>query len=172
MQRYDIILGTTRGLAYLHEDFHVCIIHRDIKTGNILLDDDLQPKIADFGLARLLPEDQSHLSTRFAGTLGYTAPEYAIHGKLNIVGDNMQGAVFGELLDCLLKPTNIKEKISSLMLLASLGSECEETMLKQLMLLEFGKRTMLLKLKRPLKLLKELDSKFRKVLRIDVILVV
>ncbi|XP_045793279.1 cysteine-rich receptor-like protein kinase 2 isoform X2 [Trifolium pratense] len=161
MQRYDIILGTTRGLAYLHEDFHVCIIHRDIKTGNILLDDDLQPKIADFGLARLLPEDQSHLSTRFAGTLGYTAPEYAIHG-----------AVFGELLDCLLKPTNIKEKISSLMLLASLGSECEETMLKQLMLLEFGKRTMLLKLKRPLKLLKELDSKFRKVLRIDVILVV
>ncbi|XP_045822974.1 uncharacterized protein LOC123915781 isoform X1 [Trifolium pratense] len=89
-----------------------------------------------------------------------------------IVGDNIQGAVFGELLDCLLKPTNIKEKISSLMLLASLGSECEETMLKQLMLLEFGKRTMLLKLKRPLKLLKELHSKFRKVLRIDVILVV
>ncbi|CAJ2645738.1 unnamed protein product [Trifolium pratense] len=76
-----------------------------------------------------------------------------------------------KVLDCLLKP-NIKEKISSLMLLASLGSECEETMLKQLMLLGFGKRTMLLKLKRPLKLLKELHSKFRKVLRIDVIHVV
>ncbi|XP_045822867.1 cold-responsive protein kinase 1-like [Trifolium pratense] len=87
MQRYDIILGTARGLAYLHEDFHVCIIHRDIKTGNILLDDDLQPKIADFGLARLLPEDQSHLSTRFAGTLGYTAPEYAIHGQLSVKAD-------------------------------------------------------------------------------------
>ncbi|XP_062150447.1 cold-responsive protein kinase 1-like isoform X2 [Alnus glutinosa] len=82
-QRYDIILGTARGLAYLHEEFHVCIIHRDIKTANILLDDDFQPKIADFGLARLLPEDQSHLSTRFAGTLGYTAPEYAIHGQLS-----------------------------------------------------------------------------------------
>ena len=68
-QRYDIILGTARGLAYLHEEFHVSIIHRDIKTSNILLDDDLQPKIADFGLARLLPEDRSHLSTRFAGTL-------------------------------------------------------------------------------------------------------
>jgi serine/threonine protein kinase len=68
-QRYDIILGTARGLSYLHEDFHVCIIHRDIKTSNILLDDDLQPRIADFGLARLLPEDQSHVSTRFAGTL-------------------------------------------------------------------------------------------------------
>ncbi|XP_031275887.1 cysteine-rich receptor-like protein kinase 2 isoform X2 [Pistacia vera] len=82
-QRYDIILNTARGLAYLHEDFHVCIIHRDIKPSNILLDDDFQPKIADFGLARLLPDNQSHLSTKFAGTLGYTAPEYAIHGQLS-----------------------------------------------------------------------------------------
>nr|AMM43046.1 LRR-RLK [Vernicia montana] len=82
-QRYDVILGTAQGLAYLHEQFHVCIIHRDIKPNNILLDDDFQPKIADFGLARLLPEDKSHLSTRFAGTLGYTAPEYAIHGQLS-----------------------------------------------------------------------------------------
>ncbi|XP_068495473.1 cold-responsive protein kinase 1-like [Phaseolus vulgaris] len=86
-QRYDIILGTAMGLAYLHEEFHVSIIHRDIKTSNILLDDDLQPKIADFGLARLLPEDHSHLSTRFAGTLGYTAPEYAIHGQLSEKAD-------------------------------------------------------------------------------------
>ncbi|XP_072092884.1 cysteine-rich receptor-like protein kinase 2 [Arachis hypogaea] len=86
-QRCDIILGTARGLAYLHEEFHVSIIHRDIKSGNILLDDDLQPKIADFGLARLLPGDQSHLSTRFAGTLGYTAPEYAIHGQLSEKAD-------------------------------------------------------------------------------------
>ncbi|KAM3734428.1 hypothetical protein ACB098_10G014100 [Castanea mollissima] len=68
-QRNDIIVGTASGLAYLHEQFHVCIIHRDIKTSNILLDNDMQPKIADFGLARLLPEDQSHLSTNFAGTL-------------------------------------------------------------------------------------------------------
>ena len=68
-QRFDIILGTARGLTYLHEEFHVCIIHRDIKSSNILLDDYFQPKIADFGLARLLPEDKSHLSTKFAGTL-------------------------------------------------------------------------------------------------------
>ncbi|XP_028799174.1 cold-responsive protein kinase 1-like [Neltuma alba] len=81
-QRYDVILGIARGLAYLHEEFHVRIIHRDIKTNNILLDDELQPKIADFGLAKLLPQDKSHLNTRVAGTLGYTAPEYAIHGQL------------------------------------------------------------------------------------------
>ncbi|XXG87287.1 hypothetical protein AAC387_Pa11g2008 [Persea americana] len=82
-QRFNIILGMARGLAYLHEEFHSCIIHRDIKSSNILVDDEFQPKIADFGLARLLPGDQSHLSTKFAGTLGYTAPEYAIHGQLS-----------------------------------------------------------------------------------------
>ncbi|KAK4430450.1 Cysteine-rich receptor-like protein kinase [Sesamum alatum] len=82
-QRCNIIFGTARGLAYLHEQYHVCIIHRDIKPSNILLDDDFQTKIADFGLARLLPENQSHVSTKFAGTLGYTAPEYAIGGHLS-----------------------------------------------------------------------------------------
>ncbi|KAI9100335.1 hypothetical protein K1719_024553 [Acacia pycnantha] len=54
---------------------------------NILLDDDLQPKIADFGLAKLLPEDKSHLSTNVAGTLGYTAPEYIIYGQLSEKAD-------------------------------------------------------------------------------------
>lgn len=68
-QRLNIIAGIARGLAYLHEEFHSCIIHRDIKPSNILLDDEFQPKIADFGLARLLPEDQSHVNTNFAGTL-------------------------------------------------------------------------------------------------------
>ncbi|GAA0143112.1 transmembrane signal receptor [Lithospermum erythrorhizon] len=81
-QRYRIIFGTARGLAYLHDQFHVRIIHRDIKSSNILLDDEFLPKIADFGLARLLPDDRTHLSTKFAGTLGYTAPEYALHGQL------------------------------------------------------------------------------------------
>ncbi|EHA8589207.1 cold-responsive protein kinase 1 [Cocos nucifera] len=82
-RRFDIIVGIARGLAYLHQEFHVCIIHRDIKSSNVLLDDNFQPKIADFGLARLLPGDHSHLSTKFAGTLGYTAPEYALHGQLS-----------------------------------------------------------------------------------------
>ncbi|XP_042435708.1 cysteine-rich receptor-like protein kinase 2 isoform X1 [Zingiber officinale] len=82
-QRFDIIVGVARGLAYLHQEFLVRIIHRDIKCSNILLDNNFQPRVADFGLARLLPEDKSHVNTIFAGTFGYTAPEYAIHGQLS-----------------------------------------------------------------------------------------
>ncbi|MBA0807428.1 hypothetical protein Gohar_023233 [Gossypium harknessii] len=98
-QRFDIIVGTAKGLAYLHEEFHACIIHRDIKTSNILLDRNFQPKIADFGLVRLLPEDQTHLSTKFAGTFGYTAPEYAIHGQLSVKVDTYSfGVVVLEII--------------------------------------------------------------------------
>ncbi|KAD7478589.1 hypothetical protein E3N88_01725 [Mikania micrantha] len=82
-QRYEIIFGIARGLAHLHEELHIKILHRDIKSSNILLSDDFKPKIADFGLARFQPEDQSHVSTKFAGTLGYTAPEYARNGVLS-----------------------------------------------------------------------------------------
>ncbi|XP_023767480.1 cold-responsive protein kinase 1 [Lactuca sativa] len=91
-QRYDIIYGLARGLAHLHNEFHVKIIHRDIKSSNILLDHDFQPKIADFGLARFHPDDLSHISTKFAGTLGYAAPEYALHG---ILSDKVDTYSFG-----------------------------------------------------------------------------
>ncbi|KAK1410569.1 hypothetical protein QVD17_37106 [Tagetes erecta] len=82
-QRFDIIFGIARGLAHLHGECHVKIIHRDIKSCNILLDNDFQPKITDFGLARLFPDDETHISTRFAGTMGYTPPEYATRGHLS-----------------------------------------------------------------------------------------
>ncbi|KAF8398975.1 hypothetical protein HHK36_014840 [Tetracentron sinense] len=75
-KRYDVIFGVARGLLYLHEDAHCCIIHRDIKASNILLDDKWVPKIADFGMARLYPEEETHVNTRVAGTnpLAFSQP--------------------------------------------------------------------------------------------------
>ncbi|KAK1281050.1 putative LRR receptor-like serine/threonine-protein kinase [Acorus gramineus] len=80
--RFNICLGTARGLAYLHEESRVRIVHRDVKASNILLNADLNPKISDFGLAKLYDDKKTHLSTRVAGTYGYLAPEYALWGHL------------------------------------------------------------------------------------------
>ncbi|GLJ10142.1 hypothetical protein SUGI_0122890 [Cryptomeria japonica] len=86
-QRYNICLGVARGLAYLHEGSRLKIIHRDIKTTNILLDQDLNPKISDFGLAKLFDQGKTHVNTRVAGTIGYMAPEYALKGHLTEKAD-------------------------------------------------------------------------------------
>eukprot|EP00253_Pinus_taeda_P017303 PITA_17303 len=85
--RYNICIGTACGLTYLHEEASTRIIHRDIKASNILLDDSLNPKISDFGLARLYDENKTHISTRVAGTIGYLSPEYAMRGHLTEKAD-------------------------------------------------------------------------------------
>ncbi|KAG6635793.1 hypothetical protein I3843_11G065000 [Carya illinoinensis] len=85
--RTKICIGIARGLAFLHEEVRPHIIHRDIKASNILLDKDLTPKISDFGLAKLIPPNMTHVSTRVAGTIGYLAPEYAIKGQLTRKAD-------------------------------------------------------------------------------------
>uniref|UniRef100_A0A453DT08 Protein kinase domain-containing protein n=1 Tax=Aegilops tauschii subsp. strangulata TaxID=200361 RepID=A0A453DT08_AEGTS len=87
-KRYQIILGLARGLLYLHEESPVKIIHKDIKASNVLLDDKLNPKISDFGMARLFLEDATHVNTfRISGTYGYMAPEYAMNGYLSTKTD-------------------------------------------------------------------------------------
>ncbi|XAR56436.1 Non-specific serine/threonine protein kinase [Bertholletia excelsa] len=85
--RYKICIGIARGLSYLHEESRLKIVHRDIKASNVLLDKDLNPKISDFGLAKLDDEENTHISTRIAGTYGYMAPEYAMHGYLTYKAD-------------------------------------------------------------------------------------
>lgn len=86
--RSEIILGIAKGLAYLHEESSIRIVHRDIKASNVLLDTDLNPKVSDFGLAKLYDENKSHVSTtRIAGTFGYLAPEYAMRGHLTEKAD-------------------------------------------------------------------------------------
>ncbi|XP_019188460.1 PREDICTED: probable LRR receptor-like serine/threonine-protein kinase RKF3 [Ipomoea nil] len=97
--RQKIALGMARGLAYLHYGAQPAIIHRDIKANNILLDDNFEAKVADFGLAKFTPEGMTHISTRVAGTMGYVAPEYALYGQLSERSDVYSfGVVLLELL--------------------------------------------------------------------------
>ncbi|KAI7758411.1 hypothetical protein M8C21_013099 [Ambrosia artemisiifolia] len=85
--RMNIIQGTAKGLAYLHEGLEPKVVHRDIKSNNILLDRQWNPKVSDFGLAKLLGSDTSYVTTRVMGTFGYVAPEYACTGMLTEKSD-------------------------------------------------------------------------------------
>ncbi|KAL9996034.1 putative protein kinase RLK-Pelle-RLCK-V family [Helianthus debilis subsp. tardiflorus] len=85
--RMKVLLGIAKALAYLHEAIEPKVVHRDIKSSNILIDHDFNGKLSDFGLAKLLDSGESHINTRVMGTFGYVAPEYANTGMLNEKSD-------------------------------------------------------------------------------------
>ncbi|GAQ86447.1 Protein kinase superfamily protein [Klebsormidium nitens] len=98
-QRLVIATGSARGLSYLHNDMAPSILHRDIKSANILLDQNMEPLVADFGLAKLLDEGKTHHSTNVRGTYGHVAPEYALYGQVTKKSDVYSfGVVLLELL--------------------------------------------------------------------------
>ncbi|XP_028191786.1 receptor-like serine/threonine-protein kinase At1g78530 isoform X2 [Glycine soja] len=97
--RYRIAAGAARGISYLHHDCIPHIIHRDIKSSNILLDRNMDARVSDFGLATLMQPTKTHVSTIVAGTFGYLAPEYFDTGRATLQGDVYSfGVVLLELL--------------------------------------------------------------------------
>lgn len=95
-----IARGAAQGLEYLHDIANPPIIYRDFKASNILLDNDFNPKLSDFGLAKVGPTgEDDHVSTRVMGTYGYCAPEYAMTGQLTTKSDVYSfGVVFLEII--------------------------------------------------------------------------
>ncbi|EYU23239.1 hypothetical protein MIMGU_mgv11b015306mg, partial [Erythranthe guttata] len=113
--RHKICIGIARGLAYLHAESRLKIVHRDIKATNVLLYKDLMPKISDFGHAELDEEDDTHISTQIAGTFGYMARQYAMRGHLTDKADIYNFG--GVLLEVISRRSNSSNRDPSFYLL-------------------------------------------------------
>ncbi|XP_057819621.1 L-type lectin-domain containing receptor kinase SIT2-like [Cryptomeria japonica] len=106
-QRYRVIRDVAAGLLYLHEEWEQCVVHRDIKSSNVLLDSELNGKLGDFGLARLYEHNQSSHTTRVVGTLGYIAPEFVQMGKASPATDVFSFGIFMLEVACGRRPVDL-----------------------------------------------------------------
>ncbi|GJS08433.1 probable LRR receptor-like serine/threonine-protein kinase RFK1 isoform X1 [Tanacetum coccineum] len=136
--RFRICVGIARGLAFLHEESRLKIVHRDIKATNVLLDKDLNPKISDFGLARLDEDENTHVSTRVAGTIGYMAPEYALWGHLSDKADVYSFGVVALEIACRLQTSKQYEELFDEGLESKINKEEAETVVKVALLCTNG----------------------------------
>ncbi|KAJ0773538.1 putative protein kinase RLK-Pelle-L-LEC family [Helianthus annuus] len=149
--RYKIVHGLASALLYLHEEWEQCVLHRDIKSSNVMLDSNFNAKLGDFGLAKLVDHEKGSQTTMLAGTLGYMAPECVITGKASKESDVFSFGVVALEITCGRKPIEYKapEKQTRLiewvwelygtgLLLEaadpSLGSDFEEEEIKRLMI--------------------------------------
>ncbi|XP_026657002.2 L-type lectin-domain containing receptor kinase IX.1-like [Phoenix dactylifera] len=109
-ERYQIAFGLASALLYLHEEWEQCVVHRDVKPSNVMLDSGFNAKLGDFGLARLVDHDSNMQTTLIAGTRGYIAPEYATTGKASRESDVYSFGVVVLEIACGRKPIDLKEE--------------------------------------------------------------
>nr|GEU56836.1 L-type lectin-domain containing receptor kinase IX.1-like [Tanacetum cinerariifolium] len=149
--RYKIVHGLASALMYLHEEWEQCVLHRDIKSSNVMLDSNFNAKLGDFGLAKLVDHEKGSETTKLAGTMGYMAPECVVTGKATKESDIFSFGVVALEIACGRKPLEYKAQENQIWLLEwvwelygagtlldaadqRLGSDFEEEELKHLMI--------------------------------------
>ncbi|XP_057819601.1 L-type lectin-domain containing receptor kinase SIT2-like [Cryptomeria japonica] len=115
-QRYRVLMDVAAGLLYLHEEWEQCVVHRDIKSSNVLLDSELNGKLGDFGLARLYEHNENSQTTRVVGTLGYIAPELIHTGKASPATDVFSFGIFLLEVACGRRPVDPSLQLSQVVL--------------------------------------------------------